>query len=88
MAATKMNDLRKAINDDEARYQFSEPLHIMFAYAVQKEPPIINGHQLTVEEQKALALMVFECARQNCPWHVATQLEEVSANASYLSPTK
>jgi hypothetical protein len=38
---------------------------MVFADAVQKESPIINGRQLSVTEQKALAEMLFECLLQN-----------------------
>jgi hypothetical protein len=37
---------------NEMTFESNLPIHTLFTLAMQHEPPVVNGHQLSVEEQK------------------------------------
>ena len=44
-------------------YTFGAPLHMVFAACVIKNKPSLNGKPLSIEEQKALSVLLWSVAR-------------------------
>jgi len=57
-------------------YTFGAPLYMVFAACVIKNKPSLNGKPLSIEEQKALSVLLWSYADQNIPPHQADPIKQ------------